>query len=89
MLEQGHRAPVINGPLLLPFRACPFRMMRPAAQGPSFILVQTASEDVAAGLERNFVLEIAPCMGPDHFVGSDIDLNDFDVPHNLLDPVFF
>ncbi len=55
MLEQGHRAPVINGPLLLPFRACSFRMMRPAAQGPSFILVQTASEDVAAGLERKSV----------------------------------
>ncbi len=39
----------------LPFRACSFGMMRPAAQGPSFILVQTASEDVAAGLERNSV----------------------------------
>jgi hypothetical protein len=59
MLEQGHRAPVINGPLLLPFRACPFRMMRPAAQGPSFILVQTASEDVAAGLERKFFMMLA------------------------------
>jgi hypothetical protein len=59
MLEQGHRAPVINGPLLLPFRACPFRMMRPAAQGPSFILVQTASEDVAAGLECKSVWMIS------------------------------
>ena len=29
--------------------------MHPAGQGPSFILVQTASEDGAALLERNFV----------------------------------
>jgi hypothetical protein len=60
MLKQEHRGPVIKGPLLLPFRACSFRMMSPAAQGPSFILVQTASEDVEAGLERKLGITPAP-----------------------------
>ena len=44
--------------------------MHPAGQEPSFILVQTASEDGAALLERNFVSDGSAAGSTDPIVGA-------------------